>query len=154
MKDNNQATSNPNTGAGSELFTQRSMESMSSPDQMKTYLRVTGMPIWIIVIALFVALMGLLVWSSFVSITSYTDAKGTVKDGVLVVMLEDDMANAIKSSADRFIVRVGDAETTVSKSGRSAGGKTVVAGRIGLPDGDYRVRIGYGKEKAIELLLN
>jgi hypothetical protein len=151
---NNQTTSNMNTGTGSELFTRRSMESMSSPDQMKTYLRVTGMPIWIVVIAIIIALTGLLVWSSFVSITSYTDARGTVKDGVLVVMLEDDEANALEKSDDRFIARVGDAETTISKSGKTVRGKIVAAGRIGLPDGDYRVRIGYGKEKAIELLLN
>ena len=148
--------SNNKAESKSELYTQRSMENLSSPDQLKDYLKVTGMPVWIVMIAIFVLLAGLIVWSTFATLTSYTSAKGIVKDGVLTVTMQDNARDGAVTgeSGDERVCRIGDAQVILSVSGTNAKGDLIAAGSVSLPDGIYNVRIGHRQTKAIELLLN
>ena len=61
----------------SEIYTQRSMENLSSTDQLKDYLKVTGMPIWIVMISILILLAGIIAWSASATFTSYITAEGT-----------------------------------------------------------------------------
>lgn len=45
------------------LFREKSMEKISSPDQMDDYIRVTTPSVWIVLLALVVLLVGILAWS-------------------------------------------------------------------------------------------
>lgn len=138
------------------LYTQRSMEQISSPDQLRNYLRVTGAPIWIVLIAILFLVIGIFVWSSFVSFASYTPAVGRVQDGVMTVSLQDSKISDSAANADaaQLQVRVGDTEAQLAVSGRNAKGEVIAVGDVPLPDGTYDVRVGYRQTRAIELLLN
>lgn len=45
------------------VFRQKSMERVSSPEQLNDYIRVTSPSVWIVLIALVVLLLGMLAWS-------------------------------------------------------------------------------------------
>ncbi len=135
-----------------ELYTQRSMESLSSPDQLKKYLKVTGTPVWIVLIAILVMLVGLFGWSAFATLTSYTTAEGIVKDGAMTVVLQEDMVP--KGTDSEMTCRIGDVQTVLSISGTDAQGNRIAVGKTDLPEGTYDVRVGYRQIKAIELLMN
>ena len=47
------------------VFREKSLEKMSSPDQMDDYIKVMTPPVWIALIALVVLIIGILVWTIF-----------------------------------------------------------------------------------------
>ncbi len=57
----------------SSIFRQDSMERISSVDRIDDYIKVTSTPVWLILLATVVVLIGLIVWSIFGQITVMTD---------------------------------------------------------------------------------
>ena len=47
------------------VFREKSLEKMSSPDQMDDYIKVMTPSVWIALIALVVLIIGILVWTIF-----------------------------------------------------------------------------------------
>ena len=47
------------------IFRQKSMDRISSPEQLNDYIRVTTPSVWIVLAALVLLLVGMLVWSVF-----------------------------------------------------------------------------------------
>ena len=47
------------------IFREKSMERVSSPEELNDYIRVTTPSVWIVLIALAVLLVGMLAWSIF-----------------------------------------------------------------------------------------
>ena len=47
------------------IFREKSIERVSSPEQLNDYIKVTTPSIWVILLAVAVLLIGLLVWSIF-----------------------------------------------------------------------------------------
>ncbi|MBR2274576.1 MAG: hypothetical protein IJ873_00715, partial [Lachnospiraceae bacterium] len=48
-----------------QIFREKSMERVASPEQLNDYIRVTSPSVWIILLAMLVLLAGILVWSVF-----------------------------------------------------------------------------------------
>ena len=48
----------------SEVFRKKSLERVSSPEELKDYIRVTTPPVWLVLAATLVLLLGLLAWSA------------------------------------------------------------------------------------------
>ncbi len=49
----------------SELFRKKSLDRISSPEQLNDYIRVTSAPVWIVLLAIVVLLVGLIAWATF-----------------------------------------------------------------------------------------
>ena len=47
------------------IFRQKSMDRISSPEQLNDYIRVTTPPVWLVLIAIALLLAGMLAWSVF-----------------------------------------------------------------------------------------
>ena len=60
----------------SDLFRKKSLERLSSPEQLDDYIRVTTPPVWIVLIAVVVLLAGMIVWASF-GVVTVEKADGT-----------------------------------------------------------------------------
>ncbi len=60
--------------AGS-IFREKSMERVSSPEQLSDYIRVSTPPVWIVLIASILLIAGALIWSIFGSLQLH-DAQG------------------------------------------------------------------------------
>ena len=47
----------------SELFRKKSMDRVSSPEQLNDYIRVTSLGLWLVLAAVVILLAGMLAWS-------------------------------------------------------------------------------------------
>ena len=61
----------------STIFRQKSMDRVTSPEELNDYIRVTNPSVWIVLIALVLLLAGMLTWSIFGRIQVQTADGGT-----------------------------------------------------------------------------
>ena len=61
------------------VFRQKSLERVSSPEQLSDYIRVTTPSVWLVLLALVLLLAGILIWSA-VSKVEATDQAGETKE--------------------------------------------------------------------------
>ena len=59
------------------IFREKSLERVSSPEQLNDYIRVTTPSVWIVLIALVVLLVGMLAWGVLGRIEVHTDDGAT-----------------------------------------------------------------------------
>ena len=125
---------------------------MSSPEQLNDYLKVTSPKVWLLLVAVFLLVAGLLLWSSFTTIESYATGTARAVGGELIVTF-DDAGKASKVQAG-MEMEVGDMKTEVLTVGTDASGELVASAHANIPDGSYDVRVGYKTTQVISMLLN
>ena len=136
-----------------ELFREKSIDKISSPEDLGSYLRVTKPIVFIIMFATILVLAGLFIWSYFMSITSYAYGKAVVDDGVMVATFED--YNSSKYINDSMNVVVNTIMLPIDHLSMDEKGNIVTISSTGeLPEGEYDVKIGYRQTKIIDMLLN
>ena len=93
------------------IFRQKSIDRVTSPDQMNDYIRVSNPQVWIILFAIIVLLVGVCVWGIFGSLDTKTETGGVCKDGRLVCYIsENDHAKLTKEA----LISVNDEEYPVT----------------------------------------
>ncbi|MCR5672295.1 MAG: hypothetical protein K6F87_01095 [Lachnospiraceae bacterium] len=60
------------------LFREKSLERISSPEQLDDRISVTTIPVWLVLLATIVILAGMLVWGIFGTV-DVTDTNGTTQ---------------------------------------------------------------------------
>ena len=71
------------------VFNQKSIDRISSPEQLGDYLHVTTPSIWIVLIAVLLLLGSLLAWSAVTAVESYAAGTAEVQSGVLTLTFDD-----------------------------------------------------------------
>ncbi|MBQ8094655.1 MAG: hypothetical protein IJ242_13940 [Clostridia bacterium] len=135
-----------------KLFREKSVERISSPEQLNDYLHVTSPGIWILLIAVIVLLAGLFLWSTQASIESFIEGNGTASSGVLTVSFETSASEPVLENG--MIITVGNHQVPISFVGRDADGSLIAGGDTDLPDGIYTARVGYNRTQLLKLLFN
>ena len=125
---------------------------ISSPEQLNDYLKVTNPKIWVLFSALVLLLAGFLLWGSFTTIESYATGTAQAVGGELVVTF-DDPAKASKVQPG-MEMDVGDVHVEVLTVGTNENGDAVASAHANIPDGSYKVRVGYKATQVISMLLN
>lgn len=78
---------------GKTIFRQKSMQKITSPEQMNDYIRVSNPSVWMILAAVIVLLAGVCVWGVFGHLDTVLQTGGVCKNGRLVVYIgEKDFA--------------------------------------------------------------
>ena len=135
-----------------KLYRQKSIDRISSPEQLNDYLRVTNVSVWVILAAVIILLAGLLVWSSIATIESYTEGSAQVQNGVMTIRFHDQQfTNKVEKGMP---VRAGDTETVVASIGHDADGLIIATANTTLSDGFYPVRVCYKQTQILSLLFN
>lgn len=95
-----------------QLFRKKSMERVSSPEQLNEYIRVSNPGVWMVLIAIVILLVGVCVWGvvGHLDTTLTTVAIGE-KGEMTVYVKESDIA----SVEPGMVVRIGDVEYTASE---------------------------------------
>ena len=125
---------------------------ISSPEQLNDYLKVTSPKIWVLLSAVILLVAGLLLWSSFTTIESYATGTAQAVGGELVVTFDDpEKASKVQPGME---MEVGDVETEVLAVGTNENGDLIASARAHIPDGSYKVRVGYKTTQVISMLLN
>lgn len=72
----------------SSLFREKSLERVSSPDQMDDYVRVIMPSVWLALLAVAILVVGIIAWSAFGSVPAENGESTTVP--VLPVSINND----------------------------------------------------------------
>ncbi len=133
------------------IFRQKSMERLSSPEQLNDYLRVTNPSVWVVLAAVIFLLAGLFIWSFFTSVKSTYKGEATVSSGVMTVAFDNTQNVTITPD---MTVTAGGKETEVVNVTTDTNGRTLVTAYIDLPAGSYDASICYRQTQMLSLLFN
>ena len=137
---------------GQNLFRKKSVDRISSPEQLNDYLRVTSPAVWVILLAVVLLLAGLLIWSSTAVIESYAEGSAEVKDGVMTIRFTDQ--SFAKNIETGMTVTAGENTCTVASVGRDSNGLIIATAQTALSDGFYDVRVSYKYTQVLSLLFD
>lgn len=101
-----------------QLYRQKNLEQISSPDHLTDYLRVTGPGVWLVLCGIILMLAGLLAWGTFGTITTTVTVPASVESHTLsgYVRTAD-----LSLEEEEFLVRIGDVEMKASFRNLSGG---------------------------------
>ena len=148
------------------VFRQKSMEKITSPEQMNDYIRVSNPSVWMILAAVIVLLIGVCVWGAFGHLDTVVQTGGICEDGRLTVYLsEGDFA---RSDGDAILSAASDAAGTpilldestdpylLHLIGLSAGDwvHALSAEAPDLKDGVYTVSVIIERVRPLDFVLN
>lgn len=134
------------------IFRKKSMERVSSPEQLEDYLRITSPSVWILLAAVVILLAGFFYWG--ITTTVYTSAEGAaeVKNGSVVITFKDEtLAKNVKPGMNAVI---GDFVTPVLSVGQNGKGKIFAVANLNIPDGRYDAHVGYKAVQLIDIVFN
>ena len=135
-----------------QIFRKKSLERLSSPEDLNAYLHVTNPAVWIILTAVILLLVGLFVWSSVTTIESYVEGSGEVKNGVMTIRFTDQ--EKAKNVEKDMVVSAGDTQTAVSTVAHDNNGLIIATAHTEFADGFYTVRISYKQTQVLSLLFD
>lgn len=72
-----------------QLFRKKSLDKVSSPEQLNDYIRVSTPSVWMILAAIIVFLAGVCVWGIFSRLDTVIKAAGECKDGVITCYVRE-----------------------------------------------------------------
>ncbi len=94
-----------------QLFREKSMEKVSSPEQLNDYIRVSNPGVWIALTAVIVLLVGVCVWGIFGRLETTVGSAAVVKDGVMTLYIKEEHLGKI---TEGMTVRVKDQEYLIT----------------------------------------
>ena len=134
------------------IFRKKSLERLSSPDELNDYIHVTGASVWAVLIAVMLVIAGLFVWAHFTSVQSYASGRATAANGVLTISFSD-QETAKKVNAG-MTATVGELQTEIESVGTGEDGSRIAVAQADVPDGTYDVQIGYKSTEVLEFLFD
>ena len=114
------------------LFRKKTLDRISSPEQLTDYLRVTNPGIWVILLAVILLLAGVFAWSMVGTLETTAEVKIVVSDHIAEIIplgsesLDEGMP--LRVSGQEYIIAFDDTD----EFGRSTG-----IAEVELPDGTY-----------------
>ena len=113
-------------------FRKKTLERISSPEQLTDYLRVTNPGIWVILAAVILLLAGVFAWAMVGTLETKAEVKVIVADHTaqIIPLGQEALAKGMP-------LRVGGQDFVVASAERDEYGRSVGTAEIGLPDGTY-----------------
>ena len=136
----------------SDLFRKKSLERLSSPEELKDYLHVTNPAIWAVLAAVILLLSSLLLWSSFTAIESSAAGTAVAEKGMLTVTFEDEKKEP--NIQPGMEVEAGGIRAEIPSVTTGEDGRCRAKASANLPDGVYDARVGYQSTRILKLLFN
>lgn len=62
----------------SDLFRKKSLDRLKAPEELNDYIRVTAVPVWIILVAMLIMLFGMIFWGIFGTVDAQ-NADGSIE---------------------------------------------------------------------------
>ena len=93
------------------LFRQKNLDRISSPEQLNAYIRVATPSVWLMLSAIVILLVGVCVWSVFGQLVTTVSVAAVSHDGTVTAYVR---ATDLEKISQGDSVTVGDTEGTVS----------------------------------------
>ena len=94
-----------------QLFRKKSLDKVSSPEQLNDYIRVSNPGIWIVLAAVIVLLIGVCVWGVFGQLETTIGSAAVVKDGEMTLYIKEEYLGKV---SEGMIVRVKEKEYVIT----------------------------------------
>ena len=148
-----------------KLYRESSVKRITSPEQLNDYLKVTKPSVWIVLLAVFILLTGLLVWGIFFGVGSYVYGTAEVKNGTMTVSFEDTKKS--KNVEEGMIIEVAEESAaiewleadeeelksaTISKVETTDSGQVRALAATEIKDGTYPARVCYRTTGLLRIL--
>ncbi len=95
-----------------QLFRKKSIDRVSSPEQLNEYIRVSNPGIWMVLAAIIFLLVGAIVWGVVGTLDTTLSAVAVAENGEATIYVKEADADSIESG---MTVRIGDKEGTVTE---------------------------------------
>lgn len=156
----------------SDLFRKKSMEMVTSPEQLNDYIRVSNPGVWTVLAAVVILLAGACVWGVFGHLDSSVQTAGAAENGEIVCYVKE---SDISGFTDKAFISVNEAEYPITDVAASPirldkekdGNILSLAGidatdavyeiranAAGLPDGTYKATVIKERVSPISFILN
>ncbi|MBQ8490088.1 MAG: hypothetical protein IJ535_09950 [Pseudobutyrivibrio sp.] len=133
------------------IFRKKTMDRISSPEQLTDYLKVTNPSIWLVLFIVLLILVGFIAWASVGKLTTTVDGSAIIAEGEASIVVTRDENNASNIEAGTKVEIAGQ-EYVISSVDTDAFGRTVAHARIPLADGKYDASIVVEEIKPIQFL--
>ena len=114
------------------LFREKTIERISSPEKLTDYLRVTSPGIWAVLGAVIILLGGLFIWASIGTLETKADVKVMVADHKAVIV-----ADGATALAEGMPVKIATEDCVIASTDSDEYGRTYGITEVSLPDGTY-----------------
>lgn len=94
-----------------QLFRKKSMDKVSSPEQLNDYIRVSNPGVWIALMAVVVLLLGVCIWGIFGRLETTVGSAAVVKDGVMTLYIKEEHLGEVTAG---MTVRVKEQEYLIT----------------------------------------
>ncbi len=154
-----------------QVFRQKSLDRVSSPEQLNEYIRVSNPGVWMILVAIVLLLIGVCAWGVLGHLDTTVSAAAVSTEGQTILYVKE---GSIGDVAEGMTVRIGELEYTVttiaaepvavdesfSDYARHVGGLQTgewvyaVTVSAALPDGVYNAQIVIESVAPMSFILN
>lgn len=138
---------------GQEIFRQKSLDRIKSPEGLNDYVKVASPSVWVLLVAIIVLLLGAFVWGIFGRVDTVIDAVAISDNSGIICYVSEDRVGEIKSGMK---VDINDNNCNVLKVGgyNQDRGLYEVIIDGNLPEGTYSAKIIVDSEKPIAFVTN
>ena len=120
-----------------QLFRKKSIDRVSSPEQLDAYLRVANPGVWMVLIAIVVLLLGVCVWGILGQLDTTVNAVAVCENGAVTLYVKDEDRNSVLAGME---VRIGEDNASVTAI-------SPIPIRAGAELSDYACHVGgFGAE--------
>ena len=130
------------------VFRQKTIDRISSPEQLSDYLCVTNPGIWALLLAVLLLLGALFAWASVGTLETTAQAR---------VLVENHTARIVMIGAetlrDGMPLRIASEEYVIVSTGADEYGRSFGIAEVSLPDGDYDGTVVLEQTRPISFLL-
>ena len=130
------------------IFRQQSLDRLGSPEQLKDYLHVTNVGVWVFISMIILLLAGFFAWASLGKLETTVIGKAAVTGGTARITVIDRA-----QVTPGMTVRIGDREVQVSEVREDDMGFTLAFAPVELADGNYNAVIVIESVSPISFLL-
>ncbi|MCR5023802.1 MAG: hypothetical protein K6A90_05650 [Lachnospiraceae bacterium] len=118
----------------STLFRQKSIDKISSPEELNDYIKVSNPGMWMLLIAVILVLLGMVTWGTFGRLETRISVPAKVDENKVVLYVEADDLLKVKAGQPVYIASFKGEVTELSGNGNKAG---EVLGDISLQEAGF-----------------
>ena len=133
-----------------QIFREKSIQRISSPEELNQYLKVTNPGVWTVLVAVIVLLAGLIVWSSVGELQTKAAGIAEVSNGEVTVTVAGERASMVD---DGQTVIIDGQETVINNVETDDYGRAVGFAVLNVPDGKYNCEVVVESIKPIRFLI-
>ena len=132
---------------GETVFRKKTLDRISSPEQLTDYLRVTNPGIWAVLAAVLLLLAGLFSWAMIGTLETSVQAKIVVENHTARIVPTES-----ETVAEGMPLRIAAQEFTVVSVGTDEYGRAFGIAEVPLPDGLYEGTVVTEQTRPIDFL--